>query len=117
MASKGEPRTVLLDGRPMVVLSEQEYEALVSSRRQLGPQISRLKKVREALFDVIELAESLGTALVDRRNRVAADEGERDEVHAGGVEDLLGEAHRRLDRARRAGGVRTAPPAVTQDGG
>lgn len=57
MASKGEPRTVLLDGRPMVVLSEQEYEALVSSRRQLGPQISRLKKVREALFDVIELVD------------------------------------------------------------
>ncbi|MFF9572943.1 hypothetical protein [Streptomyces sp. NPDC014685] len=116
MASKGEPRTVMLDGGPMVVLSEQEYEALVSSRRQLGPQISRLKKVREALFDVIELAESLGTALVERRNR-AADDGERDEVRVGGVEVLLGEAHRRLDRARRAAGVRTAPPAVAQDGG
>ncbi|MFF8614397.1 hypothetical protein [Streptomyces sp. NPDC015350] len=117
MASRSEPKTMTADGRPVIVLSEQEYEALVSSRRQLGSQAARLKKVREALFDVVELAESLGTALVDQRNRAVGGEGVPVDVGADGAVVLLREAHRRLDRARRAAGVRTSTTALAQDGG
>ncbi|WP_030211291.1 hypothetical protein [Streptomyces bikiniensis] len=106
MAARSEPATTTVDGRPMVLLSEREYEALLSSRRQLGSQAARSAKVREALLDVVELAESLGTALVDQRNQAVTGEGRADDAGADGVVVLLGEAHRRLDRARRAAGVR-----------
>ncbi|MFF9018169.1 hypothetical protein ACF09C_35085 [Streptomyces sp. NPDC014870] len=104
-----------VDGRPMVLLSEQEYEALVSSRRQLGSQVARLAKVREALLDVVELAESLGTALLDRRNQAVTGEGTADDIGADGAVVLLGETHRRLDRARRAAGMRKSTTDLTPE--
>ncbi|MFB8039744.1 hypothetical protein ACFC8F_00440 [Streptomyces hydrogenans] len=116
MAPRSEPKSMTVDGRPVIVLSEQEYEGLVSSRRQLGSQIARLNKVREALFDVVELAECLGTALVEERNRAAIGEDAPDDVRADDMLALLGQAHRRLDQARRAAGARTSPTPSAQEG-
>lgn len=113
MAAKSEPATMTVDGRPMVLLGEREYEALLASRRQLGSQMARLAKAREALLDVVKLAESLGTALIDRRNQAVTAKSAADGIGVDTAVVLLGEAHRRLDRARRAAGVRrpTTDPA------
>ncbi|MFD4242382.1 hypothetical protein ACFWP3_12410 [Streptomyces sp. NPDC058525] len=102
MAGKPVPRAVEVDGYPMVAVTAREYEGLIAARRQLGAQVARLRTTKSALVDILELAEALGAALADRMlpgEAPGADAAEPD------ASELLGEAHRRIDRARRITGV------------
>ncbi|MFG2972280.1 hypothetical protein ACGFYY_04635 [Streptomyces sp. NPDC048331] len=50
------PRHVIVDGVPLVALTEQEYESLAASRRQFGSHVVRLRMTREALTSLTRVA-------------------------------------------------------------
>ncbi|MFE3943810.1 hypothetical protein ACFXPV_18350 [Streptomyces sp. NPDC059118] len=105
-----------LDGESRIALTEQEYEGLIASRRQLGAHVARVRITRDALLDLIEVTESLGAALAAQHARTgdcacAPDAGTRS-----AVESLLGEAQRRVDKARRLAGGRTARAPRSREG-
>ncbi|MFD4738010.1 hypothetical protein ACFWNR_24820 [Streptomyces virginiae] len=50
------PRHVIVDGVPLVALTEREYESLASSRRQFGSHVVRLRMTREALTSLTRVA-------------------------------------------------------------
>ncbi|MEW2368072.1 hypothetical protein AB0940_01760 [Streptomyces sp. NPDC006656] len=95
-------------------MTEHEYEGLIASRRQLGAQVARLRTTKDALVDVLELAEALGTALADQ---LPLGDATGEDAELPSAAELLGEAHRRIDRARRITGVRggDAPRTPSQE--
>ncbi|MGP3684297.1 hypothetical protein ACTVZO_06220 [Streptomyces sp. IBSNAI002] len=103
MAGGPVPRAVQVDGRPMVAVTEREYEGLIAARRQLGAQVARLRTTKSALADILELAEALGAALADRMPPGA-------DAAAPDASELLGEARRRIERARRITGAGGGQP-------
>ncbi|MEV0112601.1 hypothetical protein AB0H77_04975 [Streptomyces sp. NPDC050844] len=92
---KREPRHVVVDGEPLVALTDHDLENLLAMRRQLGAQGVRLRSVRDALADLTDFVEELGDAL--------AEEGRSDDL-----DGLLADLPERVRRARRVAGGRGA---------
>jgi hypothetical protein len=116
MTAGHEPRVVRLDGESRIALTEQEYEGLVASRRQLGAHVARVRSTRDALLDLIEVTEALGAALAAQHARTGDRPFAPDAGTRSAVESLLGEARRRVEKARRLAGGRTARAPRPREG-
>ncbi|MEU8775574.1 hypothetical protein [Streptomyces sp. NPDC048606] len=57
------PGQIMVDGRPMVVLTPKEYAGLIAMRRQVGGLGARLRVVSDTLRDTTEFLSELVAAL------------------------------------------------------
>jgi hypothetical protein len=117
LASKNGPTSVQIDGQSMIALTEQDYEVLITSRRQLGAYMARMKSTQDALLEMIDLAESLGAALAERQFPTPDDEWVPSEEKRKALETLLGEAHRRIESVRRRTRTRSTRIPHSRDDG
>ncbi|MFI9626294.1 hypothetical protein [Streptomyces sp. NPDC052042] len=60
---RGKPRQVVVDGRPMIAMSEKQFESLLAMRRQLGSQTAKMRMLRDTLADLGEFLDSVAEAL------------------------------------------------------
>ncbi|WJV50976.1 hypothetical protein [Streptomyces flavofungini] len=60
---RSTPRRVVVDGQPMIAVSEKELESLLATRRQLGSQTTRMRMLRDTLLDMGVFLDDLAEAL------------------------------------------------------
>ncbi|RMB79378.1 hypothetical protein [Streptomyces shenzhenensis] len=60
---RGKPRQVIVDGKPMIAMSEKEFESLLATRRQLGSQTAKMRMLRDTLVEVGDFLDSVAEAL------------------------------------------------------
>ncbi|NEA15380.1 hypothetical protein [Streptomyces halstedii] len=105
---RGKPRKVVVDGEPMVAVSEKEYENLLAMRRQLGSQTARLRMLRDTLIDVGAFLDSVAEALGG-----GIPPGTQEKPSASGPPPsrpaLVTEIHRRAHQVRSVIGARRTP--------
>ncbi|MFD5764766.1 hypothetical protein ACFWIN_02940 [Streptomyces sp. NPDC127049] len=105
--AKSNPRQIMLDGRPMVVLTTKEYAALVAARRQAGGLAARLRVVGDTLRDTIDFLSALIAAL---ESEAASGSGGRSGATGQPLPALLASAPNFLRHASGiVGGPRTPP--------
>ncbi|MFD5653989.1 hypothetical protein [Streptomyces sp. NPDC127039] len=96
---RGKPRRVVVDGTPVIAMSEKQFEGLLAMRRQLGSQTAKLRMLRDTLTDLSEfldtVAEALGTAEPDGSHETSS--------------PLIAEIRRRAQHVRAVTGAGRAP--------
>ncbi|MFJ6633448.1 hypothetical protein ACIQMR_18975 [Streptomyces sp. NPDC091376] len=60
---RGKPREVVVDGRPVIAMSEKQFESLLAMRRQLGSQTAKMRTLRDTLADLGEFLDSVAETL------------------------------------------------------
>lgn len=63
MTRKPEPRSITVDGTPMMAVDPQEYHRLAQARRQVGGFVGRLNILKHRLSEQAAILDAIAAAL------------------------------------------------------